>query len=138
MSDIEQANVQFLSSFVDNEKINNIYETYCFRIAKFELEDGMLTVVDDGAPGSGWDEENAFSFSLPVSEDCLWQKAYYGNGIVVMDEPYGYEEAAKDIVEWRGNYKAALEDEEYGIESPVGLHIEVVDSVVARVYTIWP
>lgn len=138
MSDIEQANVQFLSSFADDEKINTTYDTDCFCIAKFELADGLLTVVDDGAPGVGWGNRNTFSFSLPISGDCQWQKAYYGvDGLVVMDEPYSYEEAVRDIAQWRENYNAALEGEEAALDSPVGLHIEVVDSVVVRVYTTW-
>ena len=141
MSDIEKANVQFLSAFSEDGKVTDTYTTYCFYIAQFELSNGVLKVVADGAPGSGWIasdwEDREFSFRFPVAEDCQWKSGYYeGDNFVELGN--GYEAVKEDIDVWRGLYDAVINGEIDGLESPVSLEIVVVDSVVTGVYTDHP
>ncbi len=146
MSDIEQANVQFLSSFIEEQKVTKAYTADCYAVAAINQMDGVLTVIADGAPGSGLGtEDDVFSFSFPISEGCVWES---GHDLYSEKRSVDYEEIREYVEKKRREYDGFVESGfDEGVmgdgsdcwwESPGELYIEVENSVVTRVCTFYP
>lgn len=114
------------------------YTTYEYCIYQFEINNGILTVTaDDGVNGAdSFGLETPFSFSYPISEDCIWEDGYgydryrYEYGVSEID----MEDVIESIKRWRGQYE---KNPDY-IESPVGIRFCIEDEVVIGVYTSTP
>lgn len=117
------------------------YTAYVPQIAEFEISNGILNASTNDGSRYGWVSRNPFSISYPVADDCVWERGYYLDdfvhegdtdyesvrGIILSDQEY-YEELIKENgEEWFLEYRP--------IDSPVGIHIEVMDGVVVRVYS---
>lgn len=113
----------------------NTYNAYDPEIVTFEMSDGILTVVADDGSRFGWNNNaEGFSISYPVAEDCVWETGYFEADFVATDST-DYESVKSYIEETQAGYIEYSETEDFEINSPMGLYIEVTDGVVVRVYT---
>lgn len=106
------------------EPVTVSYDETMLYVSEFELVDGVLTVTfisDDGEPVG--------TISYPVSDDCLWETEYV-DGMIV---PSTYEDIKTEQEIW---YTIYVNDDYY--ESPIELGIDVVNSVIVRVYIVSP
>lgn len=116
-----------------------IYEAHEYCIYEYELKDGILTVkADDGANANtrSFGIGEPFTFSYPVSDDCIWEDGYGYDEIreqnpTWIKTPGEVEEEIKEWRKWYDNYP----DE---IESPVGIRFYVTDGEVVKVLTSTP
>lgn len=109
------------------EPVTASYREAMLYVSQFELTDGVLTVTfisDDGEPVE--------TLSYPVSDTCSWEcDGLEGMGTVFLYTTT-YEELKADVDSW---YNIYVNDEYY--ESPGLLGIEIEDSVVVRVYSLY-
>ena len=119
--------------------------TYMFCVTKFELSDGVLTVVANDGLANGWKVE-PMSISCPLAEDCEWKE---GNFYVVYESEgesddggpkmeYYFEEFRElsfEEVKRSTEYWMELARSGENIESPTGLCFIVEDGVIVKVYT---
>lgn len=114
------------------------YTTYEYCIYQFEINNGILTVAaDDGGNGAdGFELETPFSFSYPISEDCIWEDGY---GYDRYRYEYGVcEIAVEDVIESIKYWRERYENNPDYIESPIGIRFCIEDEVVIGVYTSTP
>lgn len=117
---------------IDIEPVSADYYTYMLYVSQFELLDGILTVSVD----AGQLRDNILgvtapdTISFPVSDSCIWERDSTAGFV---ERLVTYEEVRKDAEEWRNIYVSG----DY-YESPGGLGVEVKDSVIVRVYTMYP
>lgn len=119
--------------------------TYMFCVMKFELSDGVLTVVANDGSANGWQVE-PMSISCPLAEDCEWKE---GNFYVVYEseresddgEPereyyfQEFREISFEEVKSATEHWMELARTEWDIQSPTGLCFIVEDGVIVKVYT---
>lgn len=109
------------------EPVTASYGRDMLYVSQFELVDGVLTVTfisDDGEPVE--------TISYPVSDTCSWEcDGLDGMGTVFLYTTT-YEELKADVDSW---YNIYVSGEYY--ESPGLLGIEVEDSVIVKVYSLY-
>lgn len=116
---------------------NSTYSTFEFCIYQFEVNDNILSVSADKGSNARFGTDTSFSFSYPVSEDCIWEDGYWGgdyNDTYVSYGQINIEAVMEDIKKWRKIYEADPEN----LEIPVGINFCIVDDEIVRVYTTTP
>ena len=128
----EDADETEVPEIPESDRGTNTYSTYVPQVAVFEISDGVLTVVSDTR--FNWDSGEKFSISYPVAEGCVWETGYFSSDFVAEDTT-DYESVKAYIEKEQAGYTEDPETGEFGIESPMGIYIEVTDGMVVRVYT---
>lgn len=128
----ENADETEVPEIPESDRGTNTYSTYVPQVAVFEISDGVLTVVSDTR--FNWDSGEKFSISYPVAEGCVWETGYFSSDFVAEDTT-DYESVKAYIEKEQAGYTEDPETGEFGIESPMGIYIEVTDGIVVRVYT---
>lgn len=114
------------------------YTTYVPKVVTFEISNNILTVVTDDGSRFRWsDGRGGFSISYPIAEDCIWETGHFEYDFVAEDTT-DYEYVKSYIENEQAGYEDSIEELRRGeaeINSPMGIHIEVTDGVVVKVYT---
>lgn len=119
------------------------YVTYDPQIVTFEISNGILTVVADDGSKFGWGSERTgnFSISYPIAEDCKWDTGYFiSESEFISQGTTDYEDVKSYIERVQAGYMEGIEElqsGEHGIDSPMGIYIEVTDGIVVKVYTLF-
>lgn len=102
--------------------------TYAFCITKFELSDGVLTVIGNDGSANGWKVE-PISISYPLSSDCEWVIGSFGyyNGA----DSYFVKKRDISYEEIKGWTEQDYTGEE--IQSPNGIYFYISDGCIKRV-----
>lgn len=113
------------------------YTTWEFCIYQFEINDGILTVSADEGANANFESGDAFSFSYPIAEDCIWEDSYGFNdnnqGLYYVEQ-IDAESVKKEIESWRGYYETDPDN----MNSPVAIRFCILDEEVIGVYTSTP
>lgn len=116
------------------------YTAFAPEVLEFNLSDGILTVAIDDGSRYGWNHGSSnqeFSFSCAVSDNCIWEDRDVMMNQSDQGSTTSFEEMKQTIDDAQRGYEECIE--EYGyvdISSPYEIHIEVMDDLIVRVYSL--